>query len=299
VNKAIFSAPPPSLRSAQVSFATLHFFITTVVLYTLSRPVVGVFEAKRVDVLRVLPLSLAMVANVVLQNAALANSSIQFNQVARVLLTPACAALNLVMYRQTLSWKAALTLIPICVGVAVVSYYDTKSGDALVKPKETAPIGVFFALSGVCASAMYTVWVKPFHDKLECNSWQLLLNQAAVSVGAMLYVIPFSDNRAVWLTMPASTWAMVGVVSVPQDHPGVVYRPRRNADTLLLQSGLLAACINISQFVIIKEAGAVSSTVVGHLKTCSIILLGWITSGNSLKDMSVLGFVLAISGIIL
>jgi solute carrier family 35 protein E3 len=67
----------------------------------------------------------------------------------------------------------------------------------------------------------------------------------------------------------------------------------------LPQSGLLAACINISQFVIIKEAGAVSSTVVGHLKTCSIILLGWITSGNSLKDMSIVGFVLAISGIIL
>ncbi|KAF1824534.1 putative solute carrier family 35 member E3, partial [Dissoconium aciculare CBS 342.82] len=275
VNKAIFSAPPPSLRSAQVSFATFHFFITTVVLYTLSQPVIGVFEAKRVDILKVLPLSLAMVANVVLQNAALANSSIQFNQVARVLLTPACAALNFIMYRQTLPWKAGLTLIPICVGVAVVSYFDTKSGDALNKPKETAPIGVVFALAGVCASAMYTVWVKPFHVKLECDSYQLLLNQSAVSVGAMLYIIPFSDNKAVWLQLPSSTWALVGL------------------------SGLLAACINISQFVIIKEAGAVSSTVVGHLKTCSIILLGWITSSHSFKDMSVIGFILAVSGIIM
>jgi solute carrier family 35 protein E3 len=231
VNKAIFSAPPPSLRSAQVSFATFHFFITTIVLYALSRPVIGVFEAKRVDVLKVLPLSLAMVANVVLQNAALANSSIQFNQVARVLLTPACAALNFIMYRQTLPWKAGLTLIPICVGVAVVSYFDTKSGDALTKPKETAPIGVVFALAGVCASAMYTVWVKPFHEKLECDSYQLLLNQSAVSVGAMLYIIPFSDNKAVWLQLPSSTWVLVGLVSAVRDRFTTTLPSESRADT--------------------------------------------------------------------
>lgn len=41
-----------------------------------------------------------------------------------------------------------------------------------------------------------------------------------------------------------------------------------------------------------------SSTVVGHFKTCSIIVLGWIYSGKSVKDASLLGIVLAVGGII-
>ena len=56
--------------------------------------------------------------------------------------------------------------------------------------------------------------------------------------------------------------------------------------------------INLTQFVIVNEAGPVSSTVVGHFKTCSIIILGWLYSGKSVKDASLLGIVLAVGGII-
>lgn len=55
--------------------------------------------------------------------------------------------------------------------------------------------------------------------------------------------------------------------------------------------------INITQFVIINEAGPVASTVVGHFKTCTIVILGWIHSGKQLKDGSLAGIVLAIVGI--
>lgn len=40
-----------------------------------------------------------------------------------------------------------------------------------------------------------------------------------------------------------------------------------------------------------------SSTVVGHVKTCSIVALGWATSGRAIGDKSVLGVLVAISGI--
>lgn len=56
--------------------------------------------------------------------------------------------------------------------------------------------------------------------------------------------------------------------------------------------------INISQFFIIAQTGPVSSTVVGHLKTCSIVGLGWITSGRAVGDKSILGVFVAIGGII-
>jgi hypothetical protein len=55
--------------------------------------------------------------------------------------------------------------------------------------------------------------------------------------------------------------------------------------------------INITQFVIMNEAGPVAGTVVGHIKTCTIVVLGWIYSGKQLKDGSHAGIVLAIAGI--
>lgn len=55
--------------------------------------------------------------------------------------------------------------------------------------------------------------------------------------------------------------------------------------------------INISQFFIIAETGPVASTVVGHSKTCTIVVLSWAVSGRAATDMSVVGLLIALSGI--
>lgn len=41
-----------------------------------------------------------------------------------------------------------------------------------------------------------------------------------------------------------------------------------------------------------------SSTVVGHVKTCTIVALGWMTSGRAVGDKSILGVFIAIGGIV-
>jgi solute carrier family 35, member E3 len=61
---------------------------------------------------------------------------------------------------------------------------------------------------------------------------------------------------------------------------------------------MFACLINISQFFIIAQAGPVSSTVVGHVKTCTIVTIGWIISGRAVGDRSVLGVLVALVGII-
>lgn len=76
------------------------------------------------------------------------------------------------------------------------------------------------------------------------------------------------------------------------------FRVKGKLLTVQHQSGVLACLINLSQFLIIKEAGPVSSTVVGHSKTCLIVAAGWIHSGKSLSDGSLAGILLALGGII-
>ncbi|EPE08997.1 solute carrier family 35 member e3 [Ophiostoma piceae UAMH 11346] len=270
-NKAIFS--DPSLKLAQLSFASFHFTITWLTLFILSRPKFAFFLPRRATVGEILPLSIAMCLNVILPNLSLAFSSVTFYQVARILLTPTVAAMNFVLYRQTLPRGALLALIPACIGVGIVSYYDSlPTADA--KVKTTSTLGIFFAFTGIFASSLYTVWIAFYHRKLQMSSMQLLFNQAPVSAFLLLYVIPFVDTFPTWSTVPVNRWVMI------------------------MMSGAFASLINISQFFIIAQTGPVSSTVVGHLKTCTIIALGWATSGRSVGDKSVLGVFIAVGGIV-
>ncbi|KAK0753309.1 triose-phosphate transporter [Schizothecium vesticola] len=272
-NKAIFS--DPSLKLAQLSFAAFHFTITFLTLFTLSRGPFALFVPRRASVREILPLSLAMALNVILPNLSLAYSTITFYQVARILLTPTVALMNYVLYRSTLPRTAIAALVPACLGVAMVTYYDTlPSTTASTTTSTTHPLGVLFAFSGIFASSLYTVWIASFHRKLGMSSMQLLLNQAPVATLLLLYAIPFVDTFPVWAEVAAPRWAMVAL------------------------SGAFASLINISQFFIIAQTGPVSSTVVGHVKTCTIVGLGWVASGKAVGDRGALGVAVAVGGII-
>ncbi|KAM7220754.1 triose-phosphate transporter [Rhypophila decipiens] len=270
-NKAIFS--DPSLKLAQLTFACFHFFITYLTLYTISMPRFAFFVPRRASIRDILPLSIAMSLNVILPNLSLAFSTVTFYQVARILLTPTVALMNYMLYSSTLPKNAIIALIPACLGVGMVSYYDSlPSSDASIKT--TTSLGVIFALLGILASSLYTVWIASYHRKLQMSSMQLLFNQAPVSAFLLLYIIPFVDTFPVWTEVPVNRWVMI------------------------MMSGGFASLINISQFYIIAQTGPVSSTVVGHVKTCTIVALGWISSGRGVGDKSVLGVFVAIGGIV-
>jgi solute carrier family 35 protein E3 len=270
-NKSIFS--DPQWKLCQLTFASFHFFITFMTLYVLSRPQLAYFVPRRATIRDMLPLSITMCLNVILPNLSLAFSSVTFYQIARILLTPTVAVMNFVLYRATLPRAAIISLVPACLGVGMVSYYDSlPQADATIRT--TSPLGVFFAFSGIFASSLYTVWIGSYHKKLNMSSMQLLFNQAPIASFMLLYVIPFVDTFPDWVHVPTSRWLMI------------------------MLSGAFASLINISQFFIVAQTGPVSSTVVGHVKTCTIVSLGWMVSGRAIGDKSILGVFIAIGGIV-
>lgn len=90
----------------------------------------------------------------------------------------------------------------------------------------------------------------------------------------LLFAVPIVDQVPVLSTVPQNRWLMI------------------------LMSGVFASLINISQFFIVAGSGPVSSTVVGHLKTVSIVSIGWIISGRTIADRSLYGIVMTVGGII-
>lgn len=208
-NKAIFS--DASWRLSQLTFACFHFFVTWITLLVLASPALAFFVPRRVPLRHLLPLALAMCLNVILPNCSLAFSSITFYQVARVLLTPVVAILNFFLYGATLPPLAGLALIPACLGVGIVSYYDSLPAiDASIKT--TSPLGVAFAMAGVLASSLYTVWIASYHKKLQMSSMQLLYSQAPMASFMLLYIIPFLDTLPDPSRVSASRWLMVMLV---------------------------------------------------------------------------------------
>ncbi|KAL3464322.1 hypothetical protein BJX64DRAFT_254710 [Aspergillus heterothallicus] len=267
-NKAIMS--DPSFRSRQVSLAAYHFCITGATLWIASLRFFGVFTPKYVSFFQMAPIAVAMAIQVVLQNLSLAHSSVMFHQLARLLLTPNVALLNYVLYRIKTPRAAIIPLLLLCSGVAVVTYYDSLPNAE--KGSTTSPLGVMFALTAVCASSIYTVWIGFYHKRFELSSMQLLMNQAPISAGILLCSIPLAETAPSISTVPSNIWSLV------------------------LLSGVLACFVNLSQFYIVDAAGAVSGAVIGQLKTCIIVGLGWAWSNRSIPRESVFGIVVALVG---
>ena len=162
-----------------------------------------------------------MCLNVILPNVSLAFSSVTFYQIARILLTPAVALTNYFLYGATLPNRAIVALIPACLGVGMVSYYDSlPTADESIMT--TSPLGVIFAFTGIFASSLYTVWIASYHKKLQMSSMQLLHNQAPLASFFLLYGIPFLDIFPDWGNVSVNRWLMVFLVGFP----GVVYHTR-------------------------------------------------------------------------
>ncbi|EAL94073.1 uncharacterized protein AFUA_2G17760 [Aspergillus fumigatus Af293] len=255
---------------AIVAFAAYHFFITGATLWVVSRPQCAIFIPKQVSIMQISPLAAAMCIQVVLQNLSLAYSSVMFHQLARLLLTPVVALLNYMLYSTKIPRAAVSPLILLCSGVGIVSYYDSLAMDS-ASAASTSSRGTIFALAGVCTSAVYTVWIGQYHKKFQLNSMQLLLNQAPVSTVLLLLTVHFTATPPL-AAVPVSMWV------------------------LILMSGLFASLVNLSQFFIIHLAGPISGTVVGQLKTCIIVGLGWAFSTHPISFQSIVGIMLALAG---
>ena len=271
-NKAIFS--DKSFSQCQAAFAAFHFFVTAATLYLLSRPSVAMFEPRKIPIINMLPLAVAMAMNIVGMNVSLQVSTITFYQITRVLLTPIVAIINFFFYKKTIPKMAVYALIPMCLGVGLISYYDQKkTPDPGAPIKAVGALSVLLAIGSVTVSGIYTIWIGTYQRKYEVNGFQLLYNQAPLGGVLLLYVVPWTDKFPALDQTPAVMWGMI------------------------LLSGFLAALINLSQFFIIGGSGPLESTVVGHLKTCLIVVIGAFSGGKVITDKAAFGILLALISI--
>lgn len=159
-----------------------------------------------------MPLSTAMCLNVILPNLSLAYSTVAFYQIVRVLLTPTVAVINFILHGTKVPQEACYAMLPVCLGVAIVTYFDTRQSPSGIET--TSAAGVFFSCTGILASSLYTVWIGTYRKKLNLDSMQLLLNTAPTSAFLLLYVIPMTDLSPRWTQVEAGRYGLILLVSL-------------------------------------------------------------------------------------
>jgi len=158
-----------------------------------------------------LPLAVAMCLNVVLQNLSLTYSSITFFQIARILLTPTVAIINFLFYRKSIPRLAALTLLPMCLGVGLISYYEPRAS-AGSTAESISFLSVGLALTSVLVGSVYTVWIGSYQKRFEVDGFQLLFNQAPMGGILLLLIMPWTDTLPALAAVPVSRVLLILLV---------------------------------------------------------------------------------------
>lgn len=225
----------------------------------------GVFEAKRVELRKIIPLCISFCGFVALTNLSLVYNSVGFYQLIKVLTTPLIVLIQTMFYNETFTLKIKLSLALTCVGVAIATVTDSQANF----------VGTLVALSALLITCMYQIWVGTKQKELECNSYQLLYLQAPISAILLLPLIPVLDNLDKLMEWPSSdTVVAIGISSV------------------------LAFLVNISIFLVIGKTSPVTYNVLGHFKLTIILSLGFFAFGAVVDYRNIIGILVTLSGVI-
>jgi len=249
-----------------ISLTAFHFACTYVGLGIASR--IKLFTpSSTTSIKSMLPICFAFIGFVVFNNLSLKYNSVGLYQLMKVMTSPVICVLQYVFHNVSVPFQELLALVPVCVGVilaTVTTVYGTSEG-------------FLFGVLGILSTSFYQVWVKSEQRALTLNSYQMLYLQAPISLLMLLCTIPFLEPDFMdifqfrWVT-PTCIIAVIG-------------------------SGILAALVNISIFLVISETSPLSYNVLGHTKLCTIIMSGYLVFGDAFELRPFVGVVLAIIGI--
>eukprot|EP00047_Mylnosiga_fluctuans_P020544 m.93456 g.93456 ORF g.93456 m.93456 type:complete len:323 (+) comp8538_c0_seq1:2133-3101(+) len=261
LNKVVYNYGFPNL-----ALTLLHFLVTFIGLRICAS--LGIFEIKKVNIPAVIPLCLSFCGFVVLTNYSLQYNTVGFYQLAKVLTTPCIVVIQSLYYNTTFSWPIKLSLLPICVGVALASNADTS----------TTTTGLIFAIAGVFVTSFYQIWVQTKQKELDLNPYQLLYYQAPISSVMLAAILPFLEPPFEPQGVFGSNW--------PSEAWGAVFG-----------SAIVAFVVNLSIFVVIGRTSPITYNVLGHFKLCTVIAGGFLIFGDPLNRAQGMGIVLTLIGV--
>jgi len=251
-----------------------HFFCQMVTLETAS--LFKLFEAKRLPWTENFVVASSMVASVMFMNYSLRTNSVGFYQVTKLACIPCMVFIESTYYGKTFNRKIKLTLAVVIFGVAT----------AVVTDVEFNMVGFVFGLLAILFTTQFQIWTGAKQKEYGLQGLQ------------------FQHSQAHAVTIIVGVLAVIFEIILPDRDNSLLYHDYTLPEIILIFiSCLLAIAVNVTSASLIGKTSAVTYQVVGHMKTCLVLIGGFLlfpivaTSAELAKNIC--GIVTAMAGVIL
>lgn len=270
VNKLLFSVYNFKFMLLLSSF---HFVATMSGLHLLRQ--LGFFTHKPAPFWGIFPLAMSSLGSVAFMNLNLAFNSVGFYQISKLLCIPVTLILQYLFFGQTASRSIQFSLIIILCGVGVATFSDV----------ELNFLGSVFAAFAVLFTTLGQIFTNSKPKELGLDSMQLLYHATPIMTVGMVSMIPFG------LVLPGFD---------PIIGPGSLSEFEWSLPVIgwILVTCVFAFGVNVTNYYVIGKTSPVTYQVVGHLKTCLILVLGFFIFKYPIIWRNVIGISIAVVGMI-
>ncbi|KAJ4454447.1 putative Solute carrier family 35 member E3 [Paratrimastix pyriformis] len=245
-----------------------HFVVTFIGLLICAS--FGLFEVKKIPIVRLLPLCFSFLGFVVLNNLSIQYNSVGFYQTMKISITPTVCFIEFVFRGKKFSNKVKASLAVVCLGIGLATVNDFRMN----------AVGAVYGVTSVIVTSFYQIWSGSYQHELGVNAMQLLFYQVPISMFLILVTIPIFD---VWLNKAAiPLWDFEWNVNIV---------------LLIFTSCALSFFVNVTIFLVIGRTSAVTYNVASHFKTISVLAGGVIFFGDSLAPRTFVGICICLGGI--
>jgi len=180
------------------------------------------------------------------------------------------------MYRQEQSREIKISLFIVLAGVGVATVTDM----------ELNMLGSVYAVIAVLFTTLAQIFAFSHQKDLGLDAMQLLYHTSPVIAVGMALLIPFFDQ-----VLPSAA-----LQPLKPNLMEYVYTP--SSVLVILLTCVFAVAVNLTNYLVIGKTSPITYQVVGHLKTCLVLVLGFVVFQYAVVFRNVFGIFLAVVGMI-
>jgi solute carrier family 35 protein E3 len=268
-----------------MTLSTFHF-VFTIVFYQLlqmanffSKPAIDMPQAEKFKV------AFAGMASIGFMNLSLTYNSVGFYQITKLVIIPTTLIINYYFYSVSTTPKVKLSLLILLGGVGVATVTDV----------QLKPLGLAFGVAAVLTTAMFQIWQGTKQKDYGLSGTQL---QSSIAwwQSAQAFAVAASTEFFCLGPKRCTTALDYFAEAAEPTHTYTLW--------LVLGTCFLALLVNFCSFGLIGRTSPITFQVVGHAKTCLVLIGGYVLFPAKAQDVqqfynNIAGVTVAFIGVVL
>ena len=189
-------------------------------------------------------------------------------QLAKLLQVPTVLIFEKIFFSRRMSCKLIGAISTVVGGVAFATIHKFSANT----------LGSMMAVAATVSTGMQQILIADYQARYQITSTELLAEVSPLMGGVFLVMGPSLDFYITGTNLLNFVWT-------------------RQTAALVVTSCLLAVWVNVSAYICIGSFSALTFQVIGHVKTATIVFVGWLIFGDVVRTQQVAGLCIAMSGI--